>query len=143
MGIDETVTPELVEKYLKQLKRRFKRIDETTWLLTYRGEVNSFRLFVRLIRSWILFTIYPFVMSPESPEARLRLYAHLLGLNHHMNLAKFSLDEDSEVVLMVEFPTENLDYSEFKDALDILSYYSDKFYLDVLNLAQNKQTAEI
>ena len=143
MGTDQTVTPTLVEKYLKQLKRRFKPIDENTWLITHRGEVNSFRLFVRLIPNWILFTIYPFVMSPKSRDARLKLYAYLLGLNHQMNLAKFSLDEDEEVVLVVEFPTENLDYSEFKDALDILSYYSDKFYLDVLNLAQEKELEEM
>lgn len=142
MGIEETVTPELVEKYLKRLKRRFKRVDETTWLLTYRGDASSFRLFVRLIRNWILFTIYPFVTSPDSPQARLRLYRQLLKLNHQMNLAKFSMDEDEEVVLVVEFPTENLDFSEFKDALDILSYYSDRFYLDVLNLARGEDSAE-
>ena len=138
MGTEEEVTAEVVEKHLKRLKRRFKRIDETTWLTTHRGEVNTFRLFIRLIRSWLLFTIYPFVMSPESDEAKGKLYAHLLSLNHHMNMAKFSLDEDREVVLMVEFPTENLDHSEFKDALDLLSYYSDKYYLDALNLAQNQ-----
>ena len=31
-----------------------------------------------------------------------------------------------------------MDESEFKDALDALSYYADRHYLDVLNLAQQE-----
>lgn len=38
-------------------------------------------------------------------------------------------------MLTVELPVENLDENEFKDALDALSDYADRHYLDVLTLA--------
>jgi hypothetical protein len=56
-------------------------------------------------------------------------------LNREINMAKFAIDDDADVVLTVELPTENLEEGEFKDALDALSYYADKHYLDVLNRA--------
>ena len=48
---------------------------------------------------------------------------------------------NDDVVLTVECPTRNMDYGEFKDALDFLSYYADRHYLEVLNLAQQGPTA--
>ncbi|HEY7956093.1 MAG: YbjN domain-containing protein [Polyangia bacterium] len=114
----------------------FERVDDHTWRSGFRGDVNSFRFFVRLTDNWIFFTIVPFVVAPKHESQALQLYRHLLRLNREINMAKFAIDDDADVVLTVELPTENLDESEFKDALDALSYYADRHYLDVLNLAQ-------
>ena len=38
-------------------------------------------------------------------------------------------------------PTENLDYSEFSDALGALSHYADDTYLEILNLGQSPNAA--
>src|SRR5438045_1315093 len=116
----------------------FERVDDHTWRSGFRGEVNSFRFFVRLTDNWIFFTIVPFVVAPRTEVAALGLYRQLLKLNREINMAKFAIDDDADVVLTVELPTENLDEGEFKDALDALSYYADRHYLDVLNLAQQK-----
>ena len=51
-------------------------------------------------------------------------------------MTKFCLDSDGDVVLTVELPTENMDYSEFSDALGALSHYADDTYLEILTLAQ-------
>lgn len=139
MGSEEIVTPKVIEAYLTREKEGFEKLDPQTWISIYRGETNSFRVLTHLAKEWLLLTIYPYVTAPQGKENRLALYSHLLELNHEMNLAKFCLDEDGEVVLSVEFPTENLDDSEFRDGFQILSYYADKYYLDILNLAQERQ----
>ena len=130
------LTATRVEEFLTKDGWPFERVDDHTWRSGFRGDVNSFRFFVRLTDNWIFFTIVPFVVAPKNEECALQLYRHLLRLNREMNMAKFAIDDDADVVLTVELPTENLDESEFKDALDALSYYADRHYLEVLNLAQ-------
>lgn len=131
------ITPERVEEFLSKDGWPFERVDNHTWRSGFRGDVNSFRFFVRLTDNWIFFTIVPFVVGPKLEAAELRMYRHLLKLNREINMAKFAIDDDADVVLTVELPTESLNESEFKDALDALSYYADRHYLDVLNLAQS------
>jgi hypothetical protein len=127
-----------VEEFMAKDGWPYERVDDNTWRSGFRGDVNSFRFFVRLTDNWIFFTIVPFVVAPKNEASALGLYRHLLKLNREINMAKFAIDDDADVVLTVELPTENLDEGEFKDALDALSYYADRHYLDVLNLAQQK-----
>ncbi len=135
------LSPETVEEFLTRDGWHFERVPDgnvPTWRSGFRGEVAPFRFYVRLTENWIFFIINPFVLPAKSPEAALSLHKRLLRLNQDMTLAKFALDQDDDVVLTVEFPTESIDYSEFKDALDVLSYYADRHYLEVLNLAQQE-----
>lgn len=109
--------------------------DAHTWRSAFKGDRSSFTVYVRLTDDWIFFSIVPFVTTPKGEREALALYRHILKLNRDMNMAKFSLDEDGDLTLSVELPTENLDDSEFKDALDALSFYADRHYLDVSKLA--------
>jgi hypothetical protein len=109
----------------------------STWHSGFRGKSNNFNIFIHLTEDWIIFSIAPFVNAPDDEGCRRKLHMHLLKLNYIINMAKFSLDEDEDVVLTVELPTENLDYSEFSDGLNALSYYADTYYLEILNVAQN------
>jgi hypothetical protein len=79
------------------------------------------------------------VNAPVDPGCERKLHQYLLRLNHAINMAKFGVDSDGDVVLTVELPTENLVYSEFADGLNAISYYSDEHYLDVLNLARDPE----
>ncbi len=130
------LTGTTVEEILAKDGWPYERVDDHTWRSGFRGDVNSFRFFVRLTDNWIFFTIVPFVVAPKHEPQALALYRHLLKLNREINMAKFAIDDDSDVVLTVELPTENIDEGEFKDALDALSYYADRHYLEVLNIAQ-------
>ena len=49
-------------------------------------------------------------------------------------MAKFSVDEDGDVVLSVEYPIEDLDPSEIRDAVDVLSFYAEKYGKEVEDL---------
>ena len=59
----------------------------------------------------------------------------LLSLNREMNMAKFSVDEDGDVVLSVEYPLPDLDPSEVRDAVDVLSFYAEKYRAEVHEMA--------
>ncbi len=113
------------------------RINDDTWRSHFRGQSSSFPFFVRVDQKagYVTFAIVPFVRSPEERGRADRLYRRLLELNHSLLLAKFSIDDDLDVVLSVEYPTSHLDKSEFDDALDVLSYYADQHYEELRQLA--------
>jgi hypothetical protein len=130
------IEPETIDGYFEQYEWTYERSGEDVWLTGFRGDVSSFRIFVKVTEHWVYFTIAPFVVAPSDEECTRRLNWHLLRLNRDINMAKFCLDGDGDVVLTVELPTESLDYSEFSDALGALSHYADDTYLEILNLAQ-------
>ena len=104
------------------------RISDDTWRSHFRGRSGSFPFFVRVADGFLTFAIVPFLRSPEDKTKADGLYGRLLELNQSLLMAKFSIDDDLDVVLSVEYPTEHLDRSEFEDCLDVLSYYADRHY---------------
>lgn len=106
-----------------------ERVADGLWRSLFQGRVASFPFFVRVDPAgWVNFAIVPFLKSPAEPPRATRLYARILQLNHQLLMAKFSIDDDLDVVLSVEYPTRELDESEFVDALDVLSYYAERHY---------------
>ncbi len=105
------------------------RINDDTWRSHFRGKNASFPFFVRIDPAgYVCFAIVPFLKTPEDEDASAKLYDRLLQLNQSLLMAKFSIDDDLDVVLSVEYPSGELDRSEFDDALDVLSYYADRHY---------------
>lgn len=85
---------------------------------------------------YVCFVIVPFVKSPGDPERSAALYRRLLELNQSLLMAKFSIDDDFDVVLSVEYPSGELDRSEFDDALNVLCFYADRHYEELRALAE-------
>ncbi|MFZ5916219.1 MAG: YbjN domain-containing protein [Chloroflexota bacterium] len=135
------ISPATIDSYFGQYEWSYERSGDDVWLTGFRGDISNFRIFVKLTEHWVYFTIAPFVVAPKDEACARRLNWHLLRLNRDINMAKFCLDGDGDVVLTVELPTEGLDYSEFADALGALSHYADDTYLEVLNLAQSPKAA--
>ncbi|CAG0967142.1 hypothetical protein ARNL5_01367 [Anaerolineae bacterium] len=112
------------------------RIADDTWRSHFRGRHASFPFYVRIDPTGFLcFAIVPFVRTPEDQPKAEKLYDRLLTLNQSLLMAKFSIDDDLDVVLSVEYPSSDLDRSEFDDALDVLSYYADRHYEELRALA--------
>jgi hypothetical protein len=130
------IPPETIDNFFEQYEWTYEKSGEDVWLTGFKGDVSSFRIFVKVTEHWVYFTIAPFVVAPKDEECAQRLNWHLLRLNRDINMAKFCLDADGDIVLTVELPTESLDYSEFSDALGALSHYADDTYFEILNLAQ-------
>ena len=105
------------------------QINEDTYRSHFRGKRASFPFFVRIDPAgYVCFAIVPFLKSPDEQERSAKLYDRLLELNQSLLMAKFSIDDDLDIVLSVEYPFGQLDRSEFDDALDVLSYYADRHY---------------
>jgi hypothetical protein len=105
------------------------RIGDETWKSLFQGKHASFPFLIRIDPAgFVVFAIVPYLRSPPEPERAAKLYARLLELNQSILMAKFSIDDDLDVVLSVEYALAELDRSELDDALDVLSYYADRHY---------------
>jgi hypothetical protein len=137
------VTVESVHEFFRTYGWQYDFEEGTsTWHTGFRGDASNFSIIVHLTENWIYFTISPYVNAPSDPVCERNLHVHLLHLNHAINMAKFAIDSDSDVVLAVELPTENLDYSEFADGLNAISFYADAHYREILNIAQDPAFVE-
>ena len=99
-----------------------------------RGE-HAFPLLVHVEDEHVTFAIIPFARLPEEPDDAGPLVVRLLRLNREINMAKFSVDDEGDVVLSVEYRLASLDPSEVRDAVDVLSFYADKHAAEIGRLA--------
>lgn len=125
-----------IEGFLGDLGTPYKRITEDTWRSRFQGAQVELPFYIRLDPAGhVTLAVVPFVRSPRDTERARLLYERLLQLNHSLLMAKFSIDDDLDVVLSVEYPLAELDASEFRDALDALIHYADRHYRDLRDLA--------
>jgi hypothetical protein len=129
------ITAETIQGYFEQYGWTYEQTAESDFRTGFRGDVSSFRILVRIADDWMYFSIAPFIVAPKDAGCERKLYKHLLNLNHEMNMAKFTVDSDGDIILTVELPSENLDYNEFSDALGALAYYADDNYAQGFILA--------
>lgn len=108
---------------------------ELTFRTSFRGRLRSFTFFVHVDGTHIILAAVPYVRIPPDPAVADRLMDRLLHMNREMNLAKFSVDDDGDVVLSVEWPMAEMDTSELRDALDVLTYYADSYWPEIARLA--------
>ena len=80
--------------------------------------------------AYATFAVIPFAKLPPDESGDI-LADRLLVLNREMNMAKFSVDEDGDVILSVEYPLADLDPSEVRDAIDVLSFYAEKYRAEI------------
>jgi len=126
------VDPPTIERLLTEGGWRHSRITADTWRGRFRGKAGTFPYMVRLDPAgYLTFAIVPYLASPAEDEQAQALYERLLELNQVLLMAKFSIDDDLDIVLSVEYPTGDLDPSEFTDCLDVLSYYADEHYAEL------------
>jgi hypothetical protein len=105
-------------------------VSDVTMRSRFRCGERIFPLFVHLETGYMTFAVIPFARLPID-DAGDFMAGRLLALNREMNMAKFSVDEDGDVVLSVEYPLPDLDPSEVRDAVDVLSFYAEKYRVEV------------
>jgi hypothetical protein len=129
MSLDQAT----VEAYLRQGERNVQKLEENVWIVGIRGPNKDFNVLVRLANKWL----YMGVPFPKKPELQYlaKLYPYLLTENFRMNMAKFCVGEEKEILLTVELPTSDLQLSEFEAALNLLCGYADGLYEKVESAA--------
>lgn len=75
-------------------------------------------IYVRLQKNWLIASVVPFLATRGKNSFELSRW--LLRVNRDMYQAKFAFDEDGDVVLTLELPTESIDPSEIRGALTTL-----------------------
>jgi hypothetical protein len=109
-------------------------LSEATMRSQFRGAGALFPLFVHTEAYFVTLAVIPFARLPEKSAVAVPLMRRLLQINREINLAKFSIDDDGDVILSVEYRIEDLDPSEIRDAVDVLSFYAEKYHGEVLAL---------
>jgi hypothetical protein len=78
-------------------------------------------VYIRLTDNWLIASVVPFLSTRGDNSFELARW--LLRMNRDMYQCKFAYDEDGDVVLTVELPTESLDFAEIESALkDLLKH---------------------
>ena len=127
------VSAETIAGYFKQLDWPFQQRDDHNWSTGFKGDNYEFNFYVRTTDDW-LYVYAPFPVKINA-AATANLYEHLLRLNYNMNMAKFMLDDDSDIGLTVEIPNGDLQVGEFEDALRAVCIYMDRNYVELVRLA--------
>ena len=79
------------------------------------SEEGPLSVYLRLDEHWLVASVVPFLATGGDNSFELARW--LLRMNRDMFLTKFAYDEDGDVVLTVELPTESLDFGEIETAL--------------------------
>jgi len=122
------------------------------WRIGYKGQLRLFdQAFLKISASWVALEVS--VLSDPVPKAlkaapasQAMFLRHLLRLNDEMHLAKFGLDTEGRLLLMVELPLAELDFPLFLLALRTLSNYLEQYAQELELLAipeRNPRLAQV
>jgi hypothetical protein len=125
--------------YMKDDGWPVKPLGEGTFRSGFRGEGRTFPFFVHVEGAYLVIAAVPYLRIPFDEHQAERLMVRLLELNREMNFAKFSVDDDGDVVLSVEYPIAELDLTELRDALDALTFYADLHWPEIRKLGSESQ----
>lgn len=88
---------------------------EATWRCTHATDEGEVEVYLRLNENWLIASVVPFLATGGDNSFELSRW--LLRMNRDMFQTKFAYDDDGDVVLTVELPTESLDFGELEGAL--------------------------
>lgn len=110
--LDERGLKDALEKVGWDAKPHGKR----TLRSVHKTREGEMTVYLRLDEHWLVASVVPFLAT--NGDNSFELSRWLLRMNRDMFQSKFAYDEDGDVVLTVELPTESLDYKEIEDALE-------------------------
>lgn len=117
-----------------------EKLTDVTIQSKFRGKARVFPMLIHMSDEFVAFAVLSYVRAPEDADDADDLLRQLLRYNRQMNLAKFSIDEDDDVILSVEYRLADLDPSEVRDAASVVSFYADKYYEEVERLARKTKS---
>jgi hypothetical protein len=99
--------------------------DERTFKSVHETAEGRLPVYLRLSDEWLIASVVPFLATAGAVSFELSRW--LLRMNRDMIQCKFAYDEDGDVALTVDLPTESLDASEIRSALESLLRYAVKY----------------
>lgn len=126
-----------IESYFIEMEWPFERIDEHLWRTQYPGDIQVHNVYLSTDEeNWLSFRS-PVADAP-APGCAPALYEHLLRLNALIPLTKFCVMEDHSVFAMIDLPTGDLDFSEFRTALTTIVNHVDAYDNEIVKLCTDQ-----
>lgn len=104
-----------LEAHLREIGWEVQRHDARTLRSRHETAEGEVTIYVRLNDNWLIASVVPFLSTSGNNSFELARW--LLRVNRDMYQHKFAYDEDGDVVLTVELPTESIDTGEIRGAL--------------------------
>jgi hypothetical protein len=136
-----------VDVFLSVLERReaenwewHRYPDSNCWLGIYKGYQPPCKFHIEADDS--LLYLHAEVHTQIWAECRLALYRYALRLNEELPGAKFGLNNQGQLALMIEWPLDRLTFTTFEAAVQMLLAYYQAYYHDLQMVAQNPILAQ-
>lgn len=113
-----------------------RQLDEHTLRCTLDSEAGEIRLVVRHAGPWLYLAVLPFLEASGlkpwgSGRYPPRFLGRILAVNYNLTLVKFALDDDGDLTLRAELPTESMQRGEVEVALDLLVNITQQYRMPV------------
>ena len=127
-----------IDSFFIEMEWPFERIDEHLWLTAFSGDLQVHNVFISTDEpEWLSFRS-PVCKAPK-PECAGALFEHLLRLNALIPMTKFCVMENDDVFAMIDLPTADLDYSEFRTALTNIVNHVDAYDNEIVKICENAE----
>lgn len=120
-----TISAEEIPRILTARGWNPRSLDARTWRCTVPSGAGPVRFVLRHAGTWLYVAVMPF-LDPESVKPwgggryPARFLGRILAVNANLAMAKFALDDDGDLTLRVELPTESLQPREVETALSLM-----------------------
>lgn len=112
-------------------------VEPGVWRTTFAVESEEeFDLYVVLAEDWLHLAVSPFVATGKLAAAA-RLPRSLLQLNQELRMARFALDADGDVNLLVDLPLSSVNAEHFGQVLDLFVFYTDRLAAELRRMASD------
>lgn len=148
------VPKETIARYLKGIEANQWGVRTTpqglglNWHLGYKGRLRVFDVYLTISKNWTYFQIpmllerIPSVLMEDIHVQNL-FYKYLLQLNYIWFMAKLGLTAEGYLILLLEVPTEMLDFTLFQQATGTLSTYLDGYIQEIQIMASLHHDQEL
>lgn len=130
MGIDD------IARLLHERGLSPRAVDARTLRCALSTAAGEIRLVVRHAGTWVYLGVLPF-LEPGSAAPwgagnyPPRFLGRILAVNHNLMLVKFAIDDDGDLCLRAELPTESLQKSELETAVQLLVTTTEQYRLPI------------
>ncbi len=124
------------EEILKKGKWKYTFKKPDLAVVDFKGNQVECEVLIQGDKDGITFGVMPYI-STTNILCINRLYGILLLLNYKINYAKFCINDDKQVSLLLETANPNISIEEFENYLQMICLLSDKFYEILYTIAND------
>ena len=137
-----------IKAFLLSRQWEFEQLDDDTVLTGFtsplpNGQDHGFPLFIMLMQDtfgdrFVRLVIVPYIQRTVEGYPK-DLFERIARMNHNLSVAKFALDADGDLELLIDVSTDQLDLSGFDSAVQLLADYAGLHYSELTSASTEGQ----